>query len=323
MFNESPLISFCIPTYNRCEILDKTLKSIVEQAAFDQRVEIIVSDNCSTDNTKNVVAKYQKKYNNIIYHCNEENILDENFAKALSLGNGKYLKLMNDTVMLKEDTIIKYLDIINKNIDEKQCIFFYENNFRHSFEEVRCSNINQLINTTSFYIGWVANFGAWKVDFDNLNKKNRYSFLQWLQMDWTLRLCENKDSVFFFDNRLESQLLKKKGGFNFFEVHVDNYLFVLQPYFNSGKLQLKAFRLEKTRLLKHFITHFIYMLLFKNDESFNYETKGWNKILWRHYKSYFSLYTTFIKQTVKFFLFYIKTKFIVWGYHKSQTIKYK
>ena len=58
-----PLLSICIPTYNRAEILDKSLESITKQDIFQKtdEVEIIVSDNCSQDNTHNIVHKYIEK----------------------------------------------------------------------------------------------------------------------------------------------------------------------------------------------------------------------------------------------------------------------
>ncbi len=43
------ILSICIPTYNREEILSKTLKHIVQRP--NKEIEIIVSDNVSSDNT--------------------------------------------------------------------------------------------------------------------------------------------------------------------------------------------------------------------------------------------------------------------------------
>jgi abequosyltransferase len=305
MNKNSPLLSICIPTYNRCEILERTLRSIVEQDSFDQRVEIVISDNCSTDNTKKIVCSYQSIYKNIIYHRNENNIYDENFTKVLSLGNGEYLKLMNDTIMLKSGVLENYLLILEKYHDKKIPLFFYENNFRHANETIFCSDLNQFVDSTSLYIGWVGNFGAWKVDFDDLKNKNRCSLLQWLQIDWTLRIIENKKSVIIFNDWIESQLLNKKGGYNFFEVHIDNYLFLFLSYLNKGVLSYSVFRKEKNRLLKYFLTYWIYMIILQKDKLYNFEITGWSKILWRNYKSYPLLYIVFSKQILKFSFHYI------------------
>ena len=88
---EGILLSICIPTFNRCKLLDRLIKSITEQESFNNSIEIIISDNCSTDNTKRIVSKYLLSYNNIRYYRNDENIgMEKNIAKVLSLGNGKF-----------------------------------------------------------------------------------------------------------------------------------------------------------------------------------------------------------------------------------------
>lgn len=53
-----PLLSLCIPTYNRGEILRETLDTIVLSPDFDDRVEVVICDNCSTDNTREISQEY-------------------------------------------------------------------------------------------------------------------------------------------------------------------------------------------------------------------------------------------------------------------------
>ena len=122
-----PLLSICIPTYNRAEILDKSLESITKQDIFQKtdEVEIIVSDNCSQDNTHNIVHKYIEKFGNKIkYFRNQENIGDKNFPLAISRGNGDFLKLCNDTLLFVPNALQDMLDVIKKNLKEKPVLFF-------------------------------------------------------------------------------------------------------------------------------------------------------------------------------------------------------
>ncbi len=59
---ENPLVSVIIPTYNSSRTLEKCLESIKNQTY--KNVEIIVVDNNSTDNTKEIAKKYTgKAYN--------------------------------------------------------------------------------------------------------------------------------------------------------------------------------------------------------------------------------------------------------------------
>ena len=63
-----PLLSICIPTFNRSSYLRNTLNSIVSQQEFlSEKVEIIISDNASTDETPDVVKEFTAKYSNIHY----------------------------------------------------------------------------------------------------------------------------------------------------------------------------------------------------------------------------------------------------------------
>lgn len=293
-------LSICIPTFNRCEYLDRTLKSITDQDSFDQQVEIVVSDNCSTDSTKDVVNKYQVLYKNIIYHCNEKNILDQNFTKALSLGRGEYLKLMNDTIILKNGVLSLLLLALEKYRYEKPVLFFYNNNERHSNSTIVCTDINQFVSAASYYTGWTVNFGAWESHFDNLGNKDNCSYLQFMQIDWSLRMVKNKKCIVCFGDWVFMQELERKGGYNIFEVHIDNYLFLYNPYLNDGCLSKRVFQKEKNRLLLNFLSVWIYLLLFKKDKKYSYVKTGWKRIIWRHYKLNPLLYFVFLKETIRY-----------------------
>ena len=59
-------LSICIPTYNREPFLRELLNSIVEQANPTD-VQIAISDNASSDKTKELVDEFKKIYSNIVY----------------------------------------------------------------------------------------------------------------------------------------------------------------------------------------------------------------------------------------------------------------
>jgi abequosyltransferase len=51
-----PTLSICIPTYNRAGLLKDLLECLSVQLTTDisEKVEVVISDNCSTDRTKEV-----------------------------------------------------------------------------------------------------------------------------------------------------------------------------------------------------------------------------------------------------------------------------
>ena len=62
----NPFFSIIIPTYNRAFILPETIKSIVNQTFTDW--EVLIIDDGSKDNTKEVIEEISKKQNKIKYH---------------------------------------------------------------------------------------------------------------------------------------------------------------------------------------------------------------------------------------------------------------
>ncbi len=87
-----PKVSILIPTYNSAQFLDEAIESVVAQTFTDY--EVIIVDNCSTDNTKEVVSKYltDKRFS---YFRNDTNLgLVGNWNRCLELANGEYLKYL-------------------------------------------------------------------------------------------------------------------------------------------------------------------------------------------------------------------------------------
>ena len=55
----TPLLSICIPTYNHAELLDQALARLTSLPAFASGdVEVVLSDNASTDGTRAVGERY-------------------------------------------------------------------------------------------------------------------------------------------------------------------------------------------------------------------------------------------------------------------------
>lgn len=64
-------VSLIIPTYNRCELLEKTLISIAGQQLGEITLETIIADDGSTDETYSLVKKYKDKIDHLVYVRNE------------------------------------------------------------------------------------------------------------------------------------------------------------------------------------------------------------------------------------------------------------
>ena len=93
-----PLLSICIPTFNRAPFLAELLEALLPQLpALGDQVELLISDNASTDATPRLVASFQKRGLALRSVRNAENLgADGNFLQCLSLSRGRYLWLLGD-----------------------------------------------------------------------------------------------------------------------------------------------------------------------------------------------------------------------------------
>lgn len=111
-----PILSICIPTYNRSKCLEDCLKSIVSQfgnkEVFEQ-VEVIISDNASTDSTTEVVKKFQHTFSNIHYFKNDTNLgFDRNLILVVEKSSGEYCLTLGDDDGFFEGSILYLLEKI-------------------------------------------------------------------------------------------------------------------------------------------------------------------------------------------------------------------
>lgn len=110
-------LSICIPTYNRCSKLLLLLESIQKQITrkIQNNLEIIISDNNSTDDTEKKINEFVKKNRNIkiVYIKNDKNMgIDFNIKNAIKNSKGKYVWLMGDDELLNEYSIDRIMQRI-------------------------------------------------------------------------------------------------------------------------------------------------------------------------------------------------------------------
>lgn len=116
------LLSICIPTYNRAELLDQALNCIVKQATTE--VEIIIVDGASTDNTLEIVNKYQVIFKKITYlRLESKGGIDIDLAKTVDLAIGRYCWLFGSDDLFYPGAINFMLSEIRGGEDIYLCDF--------------------------------------------------------------------------------------------------------------------------------------------------------------------------------------------------------
>lgn len=100
-------ISIGIPVYNDVENIERAILSVVNQNY--KNIEIIISDNNSTDGTKELLKKYSNYQNIKIFFSNENQGLIENFKKVVCESTGEYFMLLSSDDYIEA----KYFEKIN------------------------------------------------------------------------------------------------------------------------------------------------------------------------------------------------------------------
>ncbi len=108
-----PRLSICIATYNRADVIGQTLDSIISQ--IRDEVEIVVVDGASTDNTANVIRRYQNLCSAIHYHrMPVKGGVDRDYCHAVSFATGDYCWLLTDDDIVKPGAINTILTLLQR-----------------------------------------------------------------------------------------------------------------------------------------------------------------------------------------------------------------
>jgi acetyltransferase-like isoleucine patch superfamily enzyme len=278
------LLSICIPTYNRSTVLEKSIISIVSQKEFDQSVELVISDNCSDDDTLVVVEEFQKVYSNIKYYKNDENIgAEKNVFKVLSLGKGKFLKLANDYSLFNDGSIKSLIDLIIKYESTESVIFCANSCIVTEHELTECHNFNEFISKTSYWITWLLCFGIWKTVYDTLIK-GTFKENNFPHTDLLLRnLNLGYKPVIYNKLIFTIQPLTSKGGYNIFEAFIPNYLNLLKQFVGKNQILKSTFKLEKSKLLQYFIFPWYCKVVIDKKSDLIFKTKGFKTYLIKYF----------------------------------------
>jgi glycosyltransferase involved in cell wall biosynthesis len=141
-----PFFSIIIPTYNRAFIIAETIKSIEIQTFTDW--EVLIIDDGSKDNTKQIIEEISKRENKIKYHyqINSERSVARNYGASLAIG--QYLLFLDSDDFFKEDHLQNiYKEII---LREKPIALFFTDILYFSEKGVEKPEIPRMENGKGF-----------------------------------------------------------------------------------------------------------------------------------------------------------------------------
>lgn len=156
------LLSICIPTYNRANKIDDLL-NLLSPIMEIYDIGVYISDNSSNDNTKDTVNAYQKKYKNLFYHRNEQNVGPlKNFEYVINWAETDFRWLLGDDDLIVESEIEHILEILSmKNFDlvvvngGTKTLNNYLRRVKH-FDSQIYTDKNKLLGDIGYHMSWIS-----------------------------------------------------------------------------------------------------------------------------------------------------------------------
>ena len=108
------LVSVIMPTYNCGKFIEETIKSVANQTY--KNWELIIVDDCSKDNTEEIVNRYVERDSRIKCHRLETN---QGAAvartKAMKMARGSYMAFLDSDDLWKNDKLEKQINFMEEN----------------------------------------------------------------------------------------------------------------------------------------------------------------------------------------------------------------
>lgn len=183
---QTPLVSIITPTYNCGKFIAETIQSV--QAQTYENWEMIIVDDCSTDDTRSVVEAFQASDSRIHYHCLEQNSgAAVARTRAMELAKGEYMAFLDSDDLWMPNKLELQLAFMEENGYDFSCTAYEQideqgNPLNRVIKTVKKTDYNRLLldcpvgNSTVMYS--VTALGKFQVP--NIRKRNDDAL--WLTM---------------------------------------------------------------------------------------------------------------------------------------------
>ncbi len=303
--SNKPVLSLCIPIYNRLAFLERQLGSLIEDKdLFDEKIQLIISDNCSSDDLKSCCESYEGRGLVLNYHRNEINLgADGNFEWCFNNAEGEYIWLLGSDDILKRGVLRKLIKILEsdnfglvhlsmKQRDKELTIF---------------DDSEEMVIAVNYWITFMSANIIRTASLKDVNLSG-YRKTNLIQVPAYLNSCfsSSKNAIFYLSRYFEDDDDSlSNGGYNLFQVFVENLFNIYKSFVSDNKLTQKSFEIIKRDEFEEFLWMFVIdvLVLGKNK---NFETDGAWRILWKHYGGKVYVYTYVIGKFCKRFRSKIK-----------------
>lgn len=252
------LLSICIPTYNRADMLRATLESIVAARPFlDGKIDLFLSDNVSPDATPEVCAEFAARYpDRIRWRRLDEAIPgDLNFSRAMAEGTGKFLKLHTDKGPFAPGALERLVECLETCEPECAAVIPLPKLPGGGKGEIPVHTPDDVIRLCSFLITDINLCCVRRTAYETLEDPFRYWRRHFSQIDILFRLLNAGfagkiiGGVFIPAFRVRYAASTRNNA----ECFGYHYISILQEQVLAGKMSRRTYQREKRKVLFDYI----------------------------------------------------------------------
>jgi glycosyltransferase involved in cell wall biosynthesis len=183
----NPVLSIGIVTYNGQFLLKEVLERIAEEIE-NKNVELIISDNASTDNTQSIISDFKSKHPRTEYVRNSENIgFDANVNQVVSRSRGRFVWLMSDDDFINPGGVDKVLQVIDQFPELSYIFVNYSNQLALRVQkDALCLDWSQFLHDVNFKNGLISSNIVNRKLWSELNMM-QYDHCCWIHLAYALQ----------------------------------------------------------------------------------------------------------------------------------------
>jgi glycosyltransferase involved in cell wall biosynthesis len=291
---DRPLLSIAIPTRNRSRYLSLNLHQLrlmFTRSQMKLPVEVIVSDNASTDDTFRIVESIQSSGLPIRYVCNHEDIgSDRNIAQCFRLSAGSYVLILGDDDLLVDGALLYLTNALRGGpfgvVSMRS--YGYDQDFRLEYpggsgNSQEFFEVGRFVERLGIYSTLVS---ANIISKDLLTSISPESFCgtSLVHTHMLYRAAGMAERNLWIGKYLVACKRNNSGGYSFSEVFVDQLGSVLDQMRGQYIPEGSVVRLEK-RILRSYYPYYLVRQLWVRDPEMEVAPKRYLS-RFRHYKAF-------------------------------------
>lgn len=253
-----PIFTYSFITYNRSKYLVKALHSVLRQVGNDDLVEVLVSDNASTDDTKEIVQGLQKKYHNLKYHRTATNVGAEgNLHEALRHSMGEYVMVAGDDDYVVDGALYTMISHIYRH---RRCSLFFvtQGTADMKFLSYEGEGAADYIEKNGFYVTFISSIVMKRDLYKNIDNPEKYNDTLLPQLYLQMEMLKQEPSFSVLGlHWWETAEDRSPKGYNLIEVFVRNYFDILTA---TVALPPALLSLEKKRVMERLVYPRCYLI---------------------------------------------------------------